>query len=66
MNNYIELIGNIAAITGVVFCLVAGVLRLTGSYFVLGFETQTLFLVSIAIMVFACLVKLHLMSVKQR
>jgi len=65
MNKYIELVGNVAAITGVVVCLAAGVLRLTGSYFVLGFETQTLFLVSIAIMVFACLAKLHLLSVNQ-
>jgi len=65
MNNYIELIGNIAAITGVVVCLAAGLIRLTGNYFIFGFETQTLFLVSIAIMVFACLAKLHLLSVKQ-
>ena len=65
MNNYIELVGNIAAVIGIVVCLVAGLVRLSGKYFVFGFETQTIFLVSIAIMVFACLAKLHLLSVKQ-
>ena len=65
MNKYIELVGNIAAIIGVVVCLAAGIIRLVGNYFIFGFETQTLFLVSIAIMVFACLAKLHLLSVKQ-
>jgi len=64
MNKYIELVGNIAAIIGVLICVAAGLVRLSGNYFVFGFETQTLFLVSIAIMVFACLVKVHLLSVK--
>ena len=65
MNKYIELIGNIAAIIGVLVCLVAGLIRLSGNYFIFGFETQTFFLVSIAIMVFACLAKLHVLSVNQ-
>jgi type IV secretory pathway VirB2 component (pilin) len=65
MNKYIELLGNIAAITGVLVCLAAGLIRLSGNYFIFGFETQTLFLVSIAIMVFACLAKLHVLSVNQ-
>ena len=65
MNKYIELIGNIAAIIGVLVCLVAGLIRLSGNYFIFGFETQTFFLVSIAIMVFACLAKLHVLSVNR-
>ena len=65
MNKYIELIGNIAAITGVLVCLAAGLIRLSGNYFIFGFETQTFFLVSIAIMVFACLAKLHVLSVNR-
>jgi type IV secretory pathway VirB2 component (pilin) len=65
MNKYIDLAGNVAAVIGIVICLAAGLIRLSGNYFVFGFETQTLFLGSIAIMVFACLAKLHLLSVKQ-
>ena len=65
MNKYVELIGNVAAITGILVCLAAGLIRLSGNYFIFGFETQTLFLVSIAIMVFACLAKLHVLSVNQ-
>ena len=65
MNKYIEFAGNIAAVIGILVCLAAGLVRLSGNYIVFGFETQTLFLGSIAIMVFACLVKVHLLSVKQ-
>ena len=65
MNKYIELVGNIAAIIGVLICVAAGLVRVSGNYFLFGFETQTFFLVSIAIMVFACLAKLHVLSVNQ-
>ena len=65
MNKYIGLIGNIAAVIGVAISLIAGLIRLSGNYHVFGFETQTLFLGSIAIMVFACLAKLHLLSASQ-
>ena len=65
MNKYVELIGNVAAITGILVCLAAGLIRLSGNYFIFGFETQTLFLGSIAIMVFACLAKLHLLGINQ-
>ena len=65
MKKYIELVGNVTAIIGIIICVAAGLVRLSGNYFVFGFETQTLFLGSIAIMVFACLAKLHLLSVNQ-
>ena len=65
MNKYIAYAGNIAAVIGIFVCLAVGLIRLSGNYFIFGFETQTLFLGSIAIMVFACLVKVHLLSVNQ-
>ena len=65
MKKYIELVGNVTAIIGIIICVAAGLVRLSGNYFVFGFETQTLFLGSIAIMVFACLAKLHVLSVNQ-
>ncbi len=65
MNNYIELAGNIAAVIGILVGLAAGLVRLSGQFFIFGFETQTLFIGSIAIMVFACLAKLHVLGAKQ-
>ena len=44
---------------GIIVCALAGVSRLLGIYHVLGFESVTLFIGGIALMVMACLVKLH-------
>lgn len=54
-----EIGGNIAAVAGAFICLFAGLVRITGHYYLSGFETNTLFIVGIALMVMACLVKLH-------
>ncbi len=62
MNKLLDLAGNIAAALGILICLVAGVTRLTGSYYVLGHEVITLFIGGIALMVMACLAKLHRLS----
>ena len=62
MNKLLDFAGNIAAALGILICLVAGVTRLTGSYYVLGYEAITLFIGGIALMVMACLTKLHRLS----
>ena len=59
MNKLLHFAGNSAAALGILICLVAGVTRLTGSYYVLGYEAITLFIGGIALMVMACLAKLH-------
>ncbi len=59
MEKGLDLIGNIVGAAGVLVTLVAGVSRLSGSYHLLGFELVTLFTGGIALMVMACLVKLH-------
>lgn len=59
MNNLLELAGNLAAILGILVCAVAGVARLTGYYYVFGYEAVTLFIAGMALMVMACLAKLH-------
>jgi hypothetical protein len=61
MNRILDIVGNVAALAGILVCLVAGVVRLSGSFYVLGFEAQTLFLGGIALMVMACLAKLQRM-----
>lgn len=60
MEQTIRVIGDIAAVVGIVVCLVAGLGRILGQYHVLGFEAMTLFVGGTALMVFACLAKLHL------
>ena len=59
MNNLLELAGNIAAILGILVCALAGVARITGYYYVFGYEAVTLFIAGMALMVMACLAKLH-------
>jgi hypothetical protein len=60
MEQGIRIIGDIAALIGILVCLVAGAGRIAGQYHVFGFEAMTLFIGGTALMVFACLTKLHL------
>jgi hypothetical protein len=54
--------GQAAGLAGVLVCLVAGLGRLTGVYRLANFEATTLFMLGVGLMVFACLVKLELLS----
>lgn len=60
----LPLISNIVALAGVLLCLVAGFLRLSGTYHFAGFEVMTFFDGGSAVMIFACLLKLHLIQVR--
>ena len=59
MDKILDTLGNIVGVAGVLLTLVAGASRLMGSYHLLGFESVTLFIGGIALMVMACLIKLH-------
>jgi len=60
MNNQIIILANVLAVVGVVVCSIAGVERLLGNYFILGFQSMTLFSGGIAVMVFAVLINVYL------
>ncbi len=62
MEKYLELIGNGAALLGTAMCLAAGLLRIYGLFFVLGYQSMTVFVAGTGVMVFACLVKLHVLT----
>lgn len=64
MEKSLDIIGTLLGIVGVLVCLLAGVFRFTGNYYLLGFETVTLFIGGIAIMVAACFAKLHCVSLQ--
>ena len=63
MNKAFDIIGNILAVIGVLLCLLSGIVRLSGSYYLLGFETMTIFAGGTGVMVMASLAKLQQMKV---
>ena len=63
MDKILDLLGNIAGASGLIVCALAGGLRLLGEHYLLGFESVTLFIGGTALMVMACLVKLHQLTV---
>jgi len=48
-------LGRLAGIAGAVVCAIAGVARLTGAYWLGGFQVTTLLQVGVALMVLGCL-----------
>ena len=60
MKEKIALISNVAGILGIVVCAVAGLFRLTGQFYVGGYEALTLFNAGVGLMVFSALLKLEL------
>ncbi len=64
MNKLVDIVGNLAAVVGVLLCLVSIGIRLVGVYSIAGVGTIALLTVGIGIMVFACLAKLHLLALR--
>ena len=66
MEKIIELVGNIAGSIGILSCTVAGLYRLFGHTNISNLiHTESVFLLGVGMMVFACLAKLHLLSAKK-
>ena len=51
---------------GTLICAIAGASRVAGSYYVLGFQSTTLFNVGVGLMVFACMIKLEELASQNR
>jgi hypothetical protein len=64
MNKYLGILGNLSALAGILACVVAGVARLLGKFYVGGLEAMVMFTVGVGLMVFACLVKLCVLESK--
>lgn len=62
MRQLLTLSGSIAGVLGILLCAMSGVARLSGSFYLAGYEATTVFMVGTGIMVFACLIKLELIS----
>ena len=64
MIKLIEIAGNVAAVLGILVCLVAAVARLGENWHVWGFQALVLFNVGVGLMVVGCLAKLHVLTSK--
>lgn len=58
--------GNAAAILGLLLCAVSGILRMFGMFYVVGFETITLFNAGTTLLIVACVAKLQYLSLQTR
>lgn len=61
MLKIIENLANAAGIAGALICLIAGLSRLAGNYYLAGFEAPTLYNIGIGLMVFSILLKLEIL-----
>jgi len=65
MSKALAIAGNILSGLGLLICLVAGILRLSGNYYVFSYEAMTVFNAGVGVMVTACLAKLHQLTLNQ-
>lgn len=66
MEKLLQLLGNLAGIGGVLLCVVAVAMRLSGNHFVGRFEALTLLQGGMAAMIFACLCLLAILTNRSR
>jgi hypothetical protein len=66
VNKLLDAAGHTVSIVGIVLCLVAGISRLAGSHHVASYETLTLMIGGIALMVLGCLAKLQRLASSSR
>ena len=64
VNKLIGVAGNVAAVAGILVCVLTGAARIFGIYEIAGIDAIAGFTVGIGLMVFACLAKLHLLTVR--
>jgi hypothetical protein len=59
MYKHLALAGSISGVLGVMICLVSGLSRIAGYYYLANYQSTTVFNMGVGLMVFACLVKLE-------
>jgi hypothetical protein len=66
VNKNVVLAGSATGVVGSVICAIAGLTRVAGYYYVLGFQSTTLFTVGMGLMVFSCMLKLEELTSTRR
>jgi hypothetical protein len=64
VNKLIGVAGNVAAVAGILLCVLTVAARILGVYEIAGIDVIAGFTVGIGSMVFACLAKLHVLTVR--
>jgi hypothetical protein len=59
MYKYLTLAGSLSGILGTLICFIAGLARIADYYYLAGYQSTTVFIAGMGMMVFACLVKLE-------
>ncbi len=60
----LSLLASIPGLVGIPLCLLAGIWRLAGNFYLGGFEAWTVFSAGVGLMVFSCFLKLEMISAK--
>jgi len=64
MVKIVRTVGDTVAVLGVLLCVASGIARAVNVSSMHGLQTLTLFNLGVALMVFACLAKLHVLTSK--
>lgn len=62
MEKILKPVGDLAAVVGLLTCLISGVARITSHYQIAGFEALTLFTMGVAAMVVSILAKVQIIQ----
>jgi hypothetical protein len=62
MYKHLALAGSISGIVGILTCLISGLARVSGYYYLADYQSTTVFNMGVGLMVFACLVRLETIS----
>jgi len=66
MNKNLILLGSMIGLAGIIVCAVAGLARVAGHFYLLGFQSMTVFNIGVGLMVFGCFVKLQELAARNR
>ena len=66
MERLIILAGNLVAVIGLIMCLGAGMVRLSGHFHLYGYSAMTIFMVGTGLIVMACFTKLEVLLLRSR
>ena len=62
MRQLFTVTGVITGFVGVLLCAISGLARVSGLYYLAGYESTAIFTAGIGVMVFSCLVRLYLIA----
>lgn len=65
MYKHLALAGSISGALGAMICLISGLARIAGYYYLADYQSTTVFNMGVGLMVFACLVKLETPSISR-